>query len=172
MKNYYEDWKISLVSQLESLHGEFQPAWTGLSLLQKGCQPCRAGLFPHKRYFSCQWWDSNLQPLGYKSSALAMLKSCSCEGVEFIQLVNCFIIYLSFFNCGWLLIREVQWFYWTQELLEPAEKFSVRILVVRLELATPRLTSSKAIAVKELSLSSWWIASLYIYHLSFIIYRL
>ena len=30
------------------------------------------------------------------------------------------------------------------------------------------LNSSKAIAVKELSLSSWCIASLYIYHLSFL----
>ena len=30
---------------------------------------------------------------------------------------QCFIIiYLSFLNYDWLLIREVQWFYWTQEL--------------------------------------------------------
>ena len=52
----------------------------------------------------CQWWDSNLQPLGYKPSALA---------------------------------------------IEP--------------------NNSKAIAGKELSLSSWYIALLYIYHFSTVI---
>ena len=52
------------------------------------------------------------------------LKSYCWEGVEFIQLVYC-IIFLSFLNCDRLLIREVQWFYWTQKLLVPAEKFSV-----------------------------------------------
>ena len=64
------------------------------------------------------------------------LKSYCWEGVEFIQLVYCIIIYLSFLNCDWLLIREVQWFYWTQKLLVPVEKFTVRMLKVRLELAT------------------------------------
>ena len=49
------------------------------------------------------------------------------------------IIYLSFLNCDWLFIREVQWFYWTQELLVPVEKFTVRMPMVRLELATPGL---------------------------------
>ena len=49
------------------------------------------------------------------------------------------IIFLSFFNCDWLLIQEVQWFYWTQELLVPVEKFTVRMPMVRLELATPGL---------------------------------
>ena len=108
------------------------------------------------------------------------LKSYCWEGVEFIQLVYCIIIYLSFLNCDWLLIREVQWFYWTQELLVPVEKFAVRM---------PRwdsnsqpldykpspgalaieLYSSKAIAGKELSLSGWCIASLYIYHFSTVI---
>ena len=67
------------------------------------------------------------------------LKIYCWEGVEFIQLVYCIIIYLSFFNCDWLLIREVQWFYWTQELLVPVEKFTVKMLMVRLELATPGL---------------------------------
>ena len=67
------------------------------------------------------------------------LKSYCWEGVEFIQLVHCIIIYLSFLNCDWLLIREVQWFYWTQKLLVPAEKFTVRMPKVRLELATPGL---------------------------------
>ena len=51
--------------------------------------------------------------------------------------------------------------------------------MMRLELATPgykpsalaiELTSSKAIAGKELSLSSWCIASLYIYHFSSVVY--
>ena len=67
------------------------------------------------------------------------LKSYCWEGVEFIQLVYCIVIYLSFLNCNWLLNREVQWFYWTQELLVPVEKFTVRMLMVRLELRTPGL---------------------------------
>ena len=66
------------------------------------------------------------------------LKSYCWEGVEFIQLVYC-IVYLSILNCDWLLIREVQWFYWTQELLVPVDKFTVRMPVVRFELATPGL---------------------------------
>ena len=67
------------------------------------------------------------------------LKRYCWEGVEFIQLVYCIIIYLSFLNCDWLLIREVQWFYWTHKLLVPVEQFTVRMLKVRLELATPGL---------------------------------
>ena len=67
------------------------------------------------------------------------LKSYSSDGVEFLQLVYCTIIYLSFLNCDWLLIRDVQWLYWTQELLVPAEKFTLRIPIVRLKLATPGL---------------------------------
>ena len=67
------------------------------------------------------------------------LESYCWEGVEFIQLVYCIIIYLSFLNCDWLLIREVHWFYWTQKLLVPVEKFTVRMPKVRLELATPGL---------------------------------
>ena len=96
------------------------------------------------------------------------LKSYCWEGVEFIQLVYCIIIiFLSFLNCDWLLIREVQWFYWTQELLVPVEKFSVRMPMMGLELATSRLQTEcsihwaiqlKTIAGKELSLSSWCIA--------------
>ena len=49
------------------------------------------------------------------------------------------IIFLSFLNCDWLLIWEVQWFYWTQKLLVPAEKVSVRMPMMGHELATPRL---------------------------------
>ena len=67
--------------------------------------------------WGCQWWDSNSQPLDYKASALAFelySSICHCwEGVEFIQLVYCVIIFTEFLNCDWLLIREVQWFYWT-----------------------------------------------------------
>ena len=61
------------------------------------------------------------------------------EGVEFIQLMYCINIYLSFLNCDWLLIWEVQWFYRTQELLVPVEKFSVRMPMMGLELATPQI---------------------------------
>ena len=106
------------------------------------------------------------------------LKSYYGEGVEFVQLVYCIIIYLSFLNCDWLLIWEVQWFYWTQKLLVPVKKFTVRMPKVRIELATPgsethalaiELYSSKAIAAKELSLPSWCISSLYICHFSTVI---
>ena len=60
----------------------------------------------------------------------------------------------------------------------PVEKFSVRMPMMGLELTTPRLQtkcsaielcSSKAIAGKELSLSSWCTASLYFYHFSTVI---
>ena len=113
-----------------------------------------------------------LQPLSYT------VQSYCWEGVEFIQLVYCIIIYLSSLNCHWLLIWEVQWFYWTQELLVPVENFTVRMPMGRLELATPGLQTQcsshwaiqlKVIAGKELSLSSWCIASLYIYHYSTVI---
>ena len=51
---------------------------------------------------------------------------------SFIQLVYCIIIYLSFLNSDWLLIREVQCFYWTQELLVRVEKFTVRMPMMKL----------------------------------------
>ena len=51
---------------------------------------------------------------------------------SFIQLVYCIIIYLSFLNCDWLLIREVQCFYWTQDLLARVEKFTVRMPMMKL----------------------------------------
>ena len=66
----------------------------------------------------------------------------------------------------------------TQELLVPAEQFTVRMPIVRFELAAPRLkpsalaielNSSKAIAGKDLTLSSWCIASLYIYQFSTVV---
>ena len=67
------------------------------------------------------------------------LKNNCWELVEFIQLVYCILIYLSFLNCDWLLILEVQWFYWTQKLQVPVEKFTVGMPKVRLEHATPGL---------------------------------
>ena len=57
-------------------------------------------------------------------------------GIFFSTVKDAIILYLSFLNCGWLLVREVEWFYWTQELLVPVEKFTVRMPMVRLELAT------------------------------------
>ena len=54
----------------------------------------------------------NRNPTKGSSHWAKQLKSCCWEGAEFIQLVYCIIMYLSFLNCGWLLIREVQWFYW------------------------------------------------------------
>ena len=107
------------------------------------------------------------------------LKSYCWEGVLSIQLVYCIIIYVSFLNCDWLLIREVQCFSWTHWLLVPVEKFTVRMTKLRLELATPGLktqcSSHWAIQLKSycweglLSLSSWCIASLYINHFSTVI---
>ena len=75
-------------------------------------------------------------------------------------------------------IREEQFFYWTQEILVPVEIYTVRRPMMGLEFAKPRykpsalaieLNSSKAIAGKELSLSSWCIASLCIYHFSIVV---
>ena len=94
-----------------------------------------------QRYFQwgCRLWDSSSQPLGYKPSALANeLRSSKAIAGKELSLVYWIIIYLLLLNCGWLLIREVQWFYWTQELV-PAEIFSVRMPMVRLELANSRL---------------------------------
>ena len=67
------------------------------------------------------------------------LKSYCWDGVDFIQLVYCVIIYVSFLNCDSLLIQEIQWFYWKQKLLVLVEKFTVKMRNVRLELETPGL---------------------------------
>ena len=130
---------------------------------------------------SFQWWVSNSQPLDYKPSALAIapqeLKSYCWGGVEFIQLVYCIIIYLSFLNCDWLLIREVQWFYWTQELLVPVEKFTVRMPMVSLELATSGLqtqcSSHWATGAQKLFLGRSWVYPVgVLHHYIFIISQL
>ena len=66
----------------------------------------------------CQWWDSNSQPLGYKPSALPkQLKSCCWEGV-----VIDFSSGKYSGSTGHL-----------QELLVPAEKFTVRMPVMGLD---------------------------------------
>ena len=88
--------------------------------------------------------------MGHEITTPLLQTECSChwaiqvkiycfEGVEFMQLVYCIIIILSFLNCGWLLIREVQWLYCIQELLVPVEKFSVRMPMMGLEPAMPQL---------------------------------
>ena len=62
--------------------------------------------------------------------------------------------------------RKVQSFYWTQELLSPVKKFKDDVdsnsqhLGSKSSALAIELDSSKAIAGKELSLSSWCIASL------------
>ena len=89
------------------------------------------------------------------------LKSYCWEGVQFSQLVYCIIIYLSFLNCDWLLIRDVQWFHWTQKLLVPVERFTVRMPKGRLELATTGLqtqcSSHWAILAGFVKIRSFWI---------------
>ena len=62
------------------------------------------------------------------------------DPVSSIGSVGSLVVYLSLLNCAWPLIREVQWFYRTQKLLVQAEKCSVRMPTVRLELAIPRLS--------------------------------
>ena len=73
------------------------------------------------------------------SHSAIQLKSYCWEEVEFIQLVYCILIILSFLNCDWLLIRELQWLYYINELLVPVEKFSLRMPMMGHESATPRL---------------------------------
>ena len=86
-------------------------------------------------------------------------------------------IYLPFLNCGWLLIREVQWFYWVQESWYQQWNLqwgcrwwdsNSQPLGYKLSALAIELNSSNAIAGKELSLSSWCVASSYI----FIIFQL
>ena len=98
--------------------------------------------------WGCQWWDPNSQPLHYKPSALAikLYSSNVIAGKELSLSSWCIsiIIYLSFLNCDWLLIREVRWLYWAQELLVPVEEFTVRMPMVRLKLATPGLQTQRS----------------------------
>ena len=87
------------------------------------------------------------------------------------------IIYLSFLSWDWLLIREVQWFYWTQKLLVPVEKFTVTMPMVRLELATPGLqtqcSSHWATRAQKLLLGRSWVYPVgVLHHYIFIISQL
>ena len=128
-----------------------------------------------------RWRDSNSQPLDYKPSALAIELYSSIsycwEGAEFIQLVYCIIIYLSFLDCDWLLIREVQRFCWTQKLLVPVKQFTVRMPMVRLEHATPELqtqcSSHWTIQLNKLLLGRRWVYPVgVLHHYIFIISQL
>ena len=85
------------------------------------------------------------------------LKNYCWERVEFIQLGNCIVNYIFIISQLWLtLIREVQWFYWAQELLIPAVKFTVRMPVMGFELATPRLyTGCSSYWAKQLKSCCW-----------------
>ena len=80
----------------------------------------------------------------------------------------CIIIYLSFLNCDWLLVWEVYWLYWKQELLVPVEKFTVRMPMVRFELATPGLQtqwcSHWAIELNLLLLERSWVYPVGVLH--------
>ena len=80
----------------------------------------------------------------------------------------CIIIYLSFLNCDWLLIQEVEWFYWTQKLLVPIKKFTVRMPILRLELATPGLqiqcSSHWATRARKLLLGRSWVYPVGVLH--------
>ena len=106
------------------------------------------------------------------------LKSYCWEGVEFIQLVYCIIIFLSFSNVidfssekysgstghrnSWYQWRNFQWgCRWWDPNSQPLD-YKPSALAIE-------LYSSKAIAGKELSLSSWCIESLYFYHFSTVI---
>ena len=106
-----------------------------------------------------------------------VINYCTSDDCAICWLIKFFIIYLSFLNCDWLLIREVQWFYWTQELLVPVEKFTVRMPMVSLELATPGLqtqcSSHWATGAQKLLLGRSWVYPVgVLHHYIFIISQL
>ena len=84
-----------------------------------------------------------MKPLSYKPSALATeLSSSKAIAEKDSSLSSWYIasLCLLFLDCGRLLIQEVHsWFYWTHELLVAAEKFTVGMPMIGLELATLRL---------------------------------
>ena len=82
-----------------------------------------------------RWWDSNLQPLDYKPSALA---------IELYSSIK--------------LLQGRSWVY-------PVGELHHYIFII----SQLWLTSHPRSTVDELFLSSWWIASLYIYHFSTVI---
>ena len=123
-----------------------------------------------------------MQPLDYKSSALAieLYSSKAIAGKE-LSLSSWCIASLYIYHFSTVIdfsSEKYSGFYWTQKLLVPVEKFTVRMpkvssdsqpLDYKSSALAIELYSSKAIAGKELSLSSWCIASLYIYHFSTVI---
>ena len=118
-------------------------------------------------------WDtvSRISHPVINATCIALLDTVPC------QTERNFIIYLSFLNWDWLLIREVQWFYWTQKLLVPVEKFTVRMSMVRLELATPGLqiqcSSHWATRAQKLLLGRSWVYPVgVLHHYIFIISQL
>ena len=58
------------------------------------------------------------------------------KGAEFIQLVYCIIIHFST-----VVDFSFEYYYWTQDFLVPAEKLTVRMLMMGLKLTTPRMRS-------------------------------
>ena len=85
----------------------------------------------------CRWWDA-------KPSALAIeLNSSKAIAGKELSLSSWCIASLYIYNFSTVVDlsseRHSKWLYWTQELLAPVEKFTVRMSMMGLELATPRL---------------------------------
>ena len=131
--------------------------------------------------WGCRWWDSNSQPLGYKPSALAieLTSSIAVAGKELSLYSWCIAsLYIYHFATvvdfssekysgstghgnSWYQQRNLQWgCRWWDSNSQPLG-YKPSALAIE-------LTSSKAVAGKELSLYSRCIASLYIYHVDFI----
>ena len=93
--------------------------------------------------------------------------------MKFSNLMNSLLailyIMITLLNYGWVLIREVQWFYCTQELLVPAEKFSlsssltIGSLLFAGKFDTPKIQSCPKFLVwnscskSHISINTWWI---------------
>ena len=133
-------------------------------------------------HWGCRWWDSDSQQLGYKPRALAIeLKSSKAIVGKELSLSSWCIASLHVYHCStvvdfsfekysgsaehrnsWYQQRNFQWgCRWWDSNSQPLG-YKPSALAIE-------LTSSKAIAWKELSLSSWCIASLYIYQCSTVV---
>ena len=132
-----------------------------------------------KHQLTCRWWDSNLQPLGYKPSALAieLYSSKAIAGKELSLFSWCIAsLYIYHFSIGvgfssekysgstghrnsWYQWRNFQWGcrWWDSNSKPLGYKPSALAI---------ELYNSKVIAGKELSLSNWCIASLYLFIIS------
>ena len=127
--------------------------------------------------WGCRLWDSNSQPVGYKPGALAieLTSSKAIAGKELSLSSWCIAsLYIYHFSTvidfssekysgstghrnSWYQQRNLQW--GCRRWDSNSEPLDYKPSALAIE-----LYSSKAIAGKELSLSSWCIASLYIYH--------